>query len=341
MHIRLVEIAIECFKIEIEATNVSQKGSIDLIFCLLCKRYFKIFQLTKRQRAFVLLHVSIVLWGFTAILGALISLTAFELVWQRVAITSAFLLFWPGMIQKLRNLPWKDVSHFGMIGVIIGIHWLCFYGSIKLANASIALITMSTSALFTAFLEPLFTKSKVNKTDLILSMLIIPAMILTTHDFDESKLIGFAAGIAAAFLSALFAVLNKKKINTTNAEVMTFIEMFSALLFISLTIPVIVHIYGYFSFLPSGRDIILMLVLSVCCTILPFLLHLRALKHISAFATNLAINLEPVYGILMAIFILRENRELSLSFYLGVLLIMSIVFLYPTIKKQRQIVRTD
>ena len=307
---------------------------------MLCKCYFNLSQLTKRQRAFALLHISVVLFGFTAILGALISLSAFELVWQRVAITSLCLLLWPGLINKLRNLPWKEIRHFALIGVIIGIHWLCFYGSIKLANASIALITMSTSALFTAFLEPIFTKSEFQKTDLFLSLLIIPAMILTTHDFDESKFIGFAVGIAAAFLAALFAVMNKRKINTADAEVISFIEMLSAMLFITLTVPIIIQFYGSFAFLPSGRDIVLILVLSICCTILPFVLLLLSLKHISAFASNLAINLEPVYGILMAIFILRENRELSATFYIGVLLIMLIVFLYPIIKKSDHI-RTD
>ena len=307
-----------------------KKRSLDCIFYLLCKSSDQK-SVTDTQRAYLLLHISVILWGFTAILGALISLSAFELVWHRVLITSFFLLLWPGIVESILKLGKKQFLKLSLIGVVIAIHWLCFYGSIKLANASIALITMSTTALFTAFLEPLLLRKKISHIEIIIGCLVIPAMILVTQGFEESKMLGFWAGIMAAFLAALFAVLNKQVVEDTRPEVITLIEMFAATVFLTLMLPIFFHYNSDFSFVPKQRDIILIISLSLFCTILPFVLHLKALRHITAFATNLAINLEPVYGIVMAILILNENRELAPTFYLGVLIIFVLIFLYPLI----------
>lgn len=226
------------------------------------------------------------------------------------------------------------------IGVIVAIHWLCFYGSIKLANASVALITMSTTALFTALIEPHIFKWQLNFTDILLSILVIPAMYLTTYDFSTDMLWGFWLGIVSALLLAYFTILNRKLISEASPEVITFLEMGSSWLFLSICSFLLFVIETDYPVIPQNSDIIYLIVLSLGCTILPFVLHLKALKHISAFATNLIINLEPVYGIVMAAIILKEYRELNVKFYLGVIIIVLIVMMYPLLNSKKDIEET-
>lgn len=285
------------------------------------------------HKAYVYLHIAVLLWGFTAILGDLIQLNAISLVWWRVALTSLILFFWPGLVKQLRALEWRLIKRYTFIGFLVGLHWICFYGSIKLANASTALIAMSTTALFTAFLEPLMTGKKLAALDIILSLLIVPAMALTVYGFKGTMLLGFWVGIGAAFLAAYFAVLNKKSIDLASSELITWIEMVAASILLSIILPIVFYWQPDIAFVPSYKDLGLLLVLSIFCTILPYILHLKSLEQISAFASNLIVNLEPVYGILMAIFILKEHKELNGQFYLGVSIIILIIMIYPYLKR--------
>ena len=286
------------------------------------------------QKSYLYLHISVILWGFTAILGALISLSATSLVWWRVLITSAFMLFIPGVLKEIRRLPPKLMWKFFGIGILVGAHWICFYGSIKLANASIALVCMSTASLFTAFFEPWITRKHLNKVDIIFGILIIPAMILTTQGLEWQMMQGFWVGILSAALAALFAVFNKQYISQSSPQAVTAIEMSSAWLFLSLLFPILIFSNYDLAFIPSSSDIIYLLVLAILCTVVPFILHLKAYEHLSAFTSNLIINLEPVYGIFLAILILNEHHDLSYQFYSGVILILLIVLLYPIIKRR-------
>lgn len=288
-----------------------------------------IFQASDRIKSYGQLHVAVFLWGFTAILGGLISLSAISLVWWRVGITALFLLFIPRLLQKILILDKRTKITLAVAGMIIGLHWICFYGSIKLANASIALIAMSLTALFTSFIEPYFYKKNLSKSDIFFGLAVIPGMILINRDLEGDMRIGLIVGILAALLSALFAVINKQLIEKTDPLSITFVEMFGAWLFITMLLPLITLSSIEIELQPSGEDWIYLLVLVVLCTILPFVLQLRALKHITAFAANLVFNLEPVYGIILAAIILKDHRDLNSSFYVGVLIILMTIFLYP------------
>lgn len=289
----------------------------------------------KEKRSYIELHIAVFLYGLTAILGDLIQLPAVILVWWRVLITSFSLLFFIRFGKDLLTLKKSTAYPLMGIGCIVAIHWICFYGSIKLANASVALIAMATTSVFTSFLEPWIMKRKVDMLEIILALLIIPGMVLVVQGIDLSMQTGLLVGFVAAFFAALFGTLNKKYVDHSNPYIITFVELGSAWVFISL-----LFVFGYSfidlsNFLPSRlEDWVYIIILALLCTTLAYILSLRALKHLTAFATNLVINLEPLYGILLAAAILKEYEQLTTNFYIGGGIIIAVILSYPYLKKR-------
>ncbi len=289
--------------------------------------------MTPKRKAYFYIHFSVLLYGFTAIIGDLITLKAVNLVWWRVFIASICLWILIGFGKTLKPLPQKTILKFLSIGAIVGIHWITFFGSIKLANASIALVCMATTALFTSLLEPAILKKKLSWVDLSVGLVIIPAMSFIAISIDLSYRTGLIVGLISAFLAALFSVLNKKWIKDTDAQTITFLEMLGAWICVSLILPFTFSATD--SFLPAGaQDWVLIGILAMGCTVLAYVLTLRALEFLSAFTVNLTINLEPVYGIILAAVILKEHEQLNTRFYLGCSIIILAVFLYPTLKSR-------
>lgn len=286
------------------------------------------------KRAYFELHIAVMLWGFTAILGDLIQLPALQLVWWRVLLTSFSLLFFLRSGRIFWKIPRKSIIRFAFAGALTGLHWLAFYGSIKLANASIALICMATCAFFTSLIEPLLMKSKVKWYELALGFLIIPGMVLIVENVESGMRIGIWVGLFSSFLAAIFSILNKKWINDAEPLTITFIEMTAALLLLSLVLPFYFLAEPTSTLLPTLTDFLLLIVLALLCTTLTWVLALRALKHLSAFASTLTVNMEPVYGIFLAWILLDDHRELDSGFYWGVALIMLVVFSYPLFNKK-------
>lgn len=289
----------------------------------------------KRKKAFLETHVAVLLFGFTAILGKLISLPAFELVWWRVLITSISLIALNSIRKKFALLSRTSKIKFLLIGIIVGLHWVCFYGSIKHANASIALVTFAATALFTAFLNPMIMKTKINLLDVGIGLLIIPGMALIANNIDYKLIYGFWLGILSAFLASLFTVFNKKILHESDALLITFLEMLGAFIFLSICIPFyLMNEKSLFIEIPQFEDFIYLLILSIICTTLAYALSLKALKYLSTFESNLIYNLEPIYGIVLAIFLLNEHKELNTKFYIGVAVILLLVFIHPFISKK-------
>ncbi len=287
------------------------------------------------QRAYLELHIAVFLYGLTAILGDLIELSALSLVWWRVLITSISLVFLIRLRKMFRELPLKIILQFMGIGVLVALHWVCFYGAIKLANASISLICMATTSFFTALLEPLIMKSRIKGYELVLGIMIIPGMFLIVNGTEFAMMNGIWVGLISAFLAALFGTLNKKMIGKTKEINITFLELGSAWLFLSLVVPAFMYFAkAEVQMWPSQTDWVYLIILSLLCTTLAYILSLRALNHLSAFAANLTINLEPVYGILLALFILNDHEELDTNFYIGVVIILLAVFSYPFLKRR-------
>ena len=290
-------------------------------------------RLSAIQKAYIQLHVAIFLWGFTAILGDLISLDAIPLVWWRVLLTSISIFFLIPLYQNLKALKRRTILRFSGIGMLIGLHWILFFASIKLSNPSIALICMATGSFFTAILEPIVLKQRIKGYEILLGMMILPGMILIVNNTELSMMNGIWAGVLSALLAAIFTVLNKKYIEDIEPKIMTFLEMSTAWIMVSLMLPVVYFLEPEsFNMVPSLPDIGYLCVLAFLCTTLAFILSLKSLKHLSAFTSNLSINLEPVYGIVMAALLLNDLEELNYRFYIGCAVILLAVFTYPLIK---------
>lgn len=286
--------------------------------------------MNKKLRSYIELHIAVLLFGLTAILGDLISISALSLVWWRVLLTSFSLLFLIRFGRNLVRLGFKLVCIYAFIGILVALHWLSFYGAIKYSNASIVLAAMATASLFTSFVEPFITKRRVSKLEVFLGLLIIPPMLMIAQNIEITMQKGLWLGLISAFLASVFSSLNKKYINKASPLEISFIEIFSTLILLSFILPFFV---GEHQFMPQYKDWIYLLILSFACTTLAYVLSIRALKQLSAFDSNLVINMEPVYGILLAIIILKEHQEMNLKFYYGVIVIMIIVFTHPILKK--------
>ena len=283
--------------------------------------------------------MAVLLFGFTAILGDLIQLSAVMIVWWRVLITCISLLYFVQFGLKLKSIPKDKVFKFLGIGILVALHWITFYGAIKLSNASVALICFASTSLFTSFLEPAILGRSIEKLQVIMGLMVIPGMWLIVNTVESSMMNGIYVGLLSALLAAIFSTLNKRLIDDADSYSITFLELGSAWIFISLLIPVLIWNGTDIQFWPVGSDWIYLVVLALLCTTLAYILSLRALKHVSAFVANLTINMEPVYGILLAIVLLNDHKELSPRFYIGVVLISAIVFSYPLIKKRLNIDR--
>lgn len=291
------------------------------------------------KKAYLELHFTVFLYGFTGILGKLISLNELPLVWWRMFLTAAsFVIFLPTIRKAIRKInDIKFIRHLGFIGILVALHWICFFGSIKYSNVSIALICFSTTTFFTAILEPIMLKTKFDKFDIGLGLLIIPGMYLIVNAVKIEYLTGVLLGIIGALLACIFSIMNKRIVNRMDSISITAIEMSSGWTFLSLVIPVYFYYSTEASFLPQGwEDVTYLLILSLVCTTLAFVLSMRVMKHLSAFVVSLTISLEPIYAIIMAFIIFNENKDLSKNFYWGALIILLAVFGHPILNKFRK-----
>jgi len=292
------------------------------------------------QKAYLQLHLAVFLFGFTAILGKLITLEQTALVWNRLWIAVLGLIFIPGVYAGIKSISKKNLWIFCGIGVLVALHWLTFYGSIKVGNsASVTLACLATASLFTSFLEPLITKSKFQLLELFLGILVVVGIYFLSG-VGDSYFPAIVIGIISAFLAALFSSLNKKHITGQNSLSVSTIELGAGFVFITLTYPLHDYLLPQPQWIPDTmKDWAWIVVLGLLCTSLAFALALNALKSISAFISNLSINLEPVYGILLAIWLLNEDADLNHDFYIGTGIILGAVLLHPIftrILKQRQ-----
>jgi drug/metabolite transporter (DMT)-like permease len=279
-------------------------------------------------RALLQIHFCVVLWGFTAILGKAITMPAVPLVWWRMLfVTSAIMLsrrFWKGLAALHPKLI---ATYFG-IGVIVALHWISFYGSIKLANASVAATSMALAPVFIALIEPLIAGRRFDVRELFFGLAVVPGVGLVVGGIPAGMRSGLVVGIISALLMAIFGILNKRFVEHAEALSVTGLEIGAGVIFLTLLTPVMPASENVFV-APSAHDAILLLILSMGCTLLPFALSLVALRRLSAFTTALAVNMEPLYAIVLAIVLLGEQQDLQPSFYLGVAILLLVVFSHP------------
>lgn len=285
-------------------------------------------------QAYLKLHFIIFIWGFTAILGALISLKAIPLVWYRLALALPFLFFWIKYKKLNLNVSPKRLLNYAIGGFLIALHWVAFFMAIKVSNVSIALVTMSTGAFFTALIEPLFFKRKIRLLEVFFGLLIVGGLYLI-FQIENLNIYGVLWALLASLLSALFSVMNGLFIKNQSGFVLSFYQLFFGLLVITIYL----LFQGEFSidfFSLTKYDWGYLLLLSSICTAYAFAVSLDIMKHLSPYTVMLSINLEPVYGIILALLIFGEKEYMGSHFYIGTLLILCIVLLNNVLKSKKK-----
>lgn len=268
------------------------------------------------KQALLRLHISVFLAGFTGVLGKLILLNEGLLVWYRIMITVVTLFVILAAKKKMVRISAGYVWKLFGVGMLIALHWVCFYGSIKMANVSIGLVCFAAVGLFTALLEPLAVNKPFSIQEILLGLISLLGICLIFH-FDARYRAGILTGLLSALLAALFSVLNKKYVNVAPAQTVMLYELSGGLLVLTLLMPLYLRYFPTAYIFPTLRDWLWLLVLAWLCTVLAMDLMLQALRKVSAFTQNLTLNLEPVYGILLAFVLFNENEKLGPSFYTG------------------------
>ena len=263
------------------------------------------------------MHFCVVLWGFTAIIGRTITLSALPLVWLRMIVVTAALLLFPQFWKGVVRMPARLKAIYFGIGLIITAHWITFYSAIKIANASVAATCMAMTPLFVALIEPFLAGRRFEIRELFFGIGIIPGVAFVVGGTPAGMRVGIAIGVLSAIFAAIFSCLNKRFVEQADAITVTAIEMSAGAVGLAFVSPWV---------WPTPHDAILLLVLAIGCTLLPYVLSLMALRHLTTFTASLAVNMEPVYAIVLAILLLGEQRELTLAFYFGVVIILTAVF---------------
>jgi drug/metabolite transporter (DMT)-like permease len=284
------------------------------------------------RRALLEIHLCVILWGFTAILGKLITLPALQLVWWRMLLVSAALACVPRVWRALARIPARLCLVYAGIGAVVALHWLAFYGSVKLANASVAATTMALAPAVTALIEPALTGARFERHNLLLGIAVIPGVALVMGGIPGAMHLGFWLGVLSAALAALFNVLNKRFLGQHDALAVTALELGAGFLLVAVLAPFMAPA-GQALILPSVHDGAWLLVLALLCTLVPYAVSLATLRHLSSFTVQLAINLEPIYAIGIAVSFLGEARDLGRPFFLGVAIVLAAVFGHGWLQK--------
>jgi drug/metabolite transporter (DMT)-like permease len=277
------------------------------------------------KKAFFQLHVAVFIAGFTGVLGRLISLNEFVLVWYRLMIACTVLWAVYLLRTKKKTASTKQIMQASGIGFLLALHWVTFYAGIKISNVSTALVCLSSMGFFTAILEPLLLRKHFDLIEILLGLLVIAGISIVFH-FDPQYKTGIIISLISAFLASIFPILNRELIQSLEPETATRWQLSGGFFFLTLLLPAYLH-YFPVRLIPTLSDWLWLLVLGIVCTVIGYDLFMKALQKISAFTVNLSYNLEPIYGIAMAFLIYREDKSVSPGFYYGFILIISAVIL--------------
>ncbi|MFL0684733.1 EamA domain-containing membrane protein RarD [Algoriphagus aquaeductus] len=282
---------------------------------------------------YLLLHFIVLIWGFTAILGLLISLPSLELVFYRTGIATIGVALVMILRKKSMIVTPPELLKIAGVGVLISLHWIFFFWSARLSTASVCLAGMATTSLWTAFVEPMVNRTKIKWYEVALGLMVISGL-LVIFQFETGYWVGLSMALMSAFLGALFSVLNGRLTLRHTPYQITLYEMASASLFALLFMPI------YAAFLTDGTPIqwawrgmdwFWLLILAGVCTVYAFSVSVDLMKRLPVFSINLTINLEPVYGILLAVMVFGESEKMTPQFYLGTLIILISVLIYPVL----------
>lgn len=296
-----------------------------------------------KLKSYLHFHVIVLIWGFTAVLGALISLGAVPLVWYRMLMASVFILLWIKWKKKSLKLAPKRIRVMIIAGLVIAVHWLTFFGAIKVSNVSITLALLSTGAFFTSILEPIFYKRKVIWYEILFGLIVILGLYII-FKVETEYVFGIILALCSAFLSAVFALINGKLARHEDASVISFYELLTGALGISVYLLILTFTgseegFSNAFFDISASDLGYLLILASVCTAYAFIASVSVMRYLSPYTVMLTINLEPVYGILLAFWIFGSEEKMDAGFYYGAAIILSTVILNGILKTKRKIKR--
>ncbi len=274
---------------------------------------------------YILLHLIIFMWGFTGILGKLIELDAFIIVWHRVLIAFIALgLYLLVRKKSLRISNWQSGLKLIGVGIIVTMHWLTFYKSIQLSTASLGILCLSTTTLHVTWLEPLVMKRPFQLSEFLLGLIVIFGIYFVSFDFQPHEYVALGYGLLSAMCAALFSVFNAKLAQEIPTPTITLYEMGTGLIFLTIVL-ILQQRFTTDIFIMTTSDFLWLLFLGILCTSFAFLITIEIVKVLGTFTVSLSINLEPIYTILLAIFILQEHTLLNNRFYIGATLIILVV----------------
>jgi len=281
-----------------------------------------------------ILHIIVLVWGLTGILGDEIELSSSKIVFFRTLIAFSSLLLAGFFIKSVGKLSPKKILYILGVGVVVGLHWFTFFHSIKISTVSIGVVCMSMTTLFVSILEPLLFKRKIALSEIVISLFILVGIVII-FGFEVQYVKGIVFGLISAFLAALFSVLNGKLIKTTSPFLITKIEMLGALL-ISFIILLIFSEANVILFKVSSFDWVLLVILGIVCTTIAFMLSVWVMKFLSPFTVSISVNMEPIYTIIIAVLLNPTKEKMSWGFYIGGFVIIASIFTNAYLKKRNR-----
>lgn len=278
------------------------------------------------RKSYLILHIAVILAGFTGIFGKLISLNEVALVWYRVLFSTLILLLGFKILKIKRLDSLKDKIVIAQVGSLLMLHWIFFYASIKYANVSVGVICYCLTSFFTAIFAPIINKRRFNYEQLFLSLLTIVGISLIFH-FDASYQLGIILGVISSSFSALYTIYNERIVLKYDSKMINYYQLGGGTILLGILMPFYYLIFPQLVYIPSLTDIVYLILFSIFCTIGLYILFAEALKNLSAFTVNLTFNLEPIYAIGLAFLIFDEAKEVNASFYWGLALVLLSVVL--------------
>jgi len=279
----------------------------------------------------LLLHFTVIIWGFTGTLGKLISIAAVNLVWYRVLIASLSLLIYFLISKTKFRVSREYLIKFILNGALVGAHWVLFFASIKLSTVAVTLVCLSSITLFTAIFEPIISKKQISRLEILAGILIIIGIAMI-FKFETQYTKGIITGLASAVCGSLFAVINSTLVKKHQAPVIAFYELSGA--FYWITIYLFITAGFTRAAIPNTADVGYLMLLGTVCTSVAYVAGVYVMRELSAFRVALITNLEPVYGIIIAFFFFGDLNKMTLGFWAGAVIIFSTILLYPVTRKQ-------
>jgi len=286
----------------------------------------------QKYKYHIWLHIIVLIFGLTGILGKLITVDSYLLVWYRLGIALVAIVGYFVLTKHSLKVDKKQLRYILLTGVVIAVHWVTFFEAIKQSNVSVALVCFSSSTLFTSLIEPMYFKRKVKAYEIIFGIVIVIGLYFI-FSFEFKYLTGMILSVISAALASWFTVLNGILIKKTNAKTISFYELLGAFVIVSIYL-LGTNGFNIEQFKVPVADVKWLIILGTLCTAFAFIVSVEVMKKISPYTVTISVNLEPIYSIILALLIWPESETMSAGFYMGTIIVIATIFLNALFKKR-------